>query len=121
MAKSKKASSPASTPRRAKPGTKKQRNRKASTGSDELFDGKTLAEAEVERLRASGNTTPQGGASSQNSISAHERRGLIVDAAYRYYQQRQRDGAQGSQLDDWLKAELEIDRMIELRTHMNDH
>lgn len=79
-----------------------------------------MAEVEAERLRAYGDTVARDSAQSRITAFAHEREHLIAEAAYRFYQQRQRDGARGSQLDDWLKAEVEIDRMLESRARVND-
>jgi hypothetical protein len=97
-------------------GAKTRGIRESSSQSGKSFEGRTEAEAEAEMLR-----DPEFGTMSQDSTPApqplppQERRRLTEEAAYRCYQQRGRQ--QGSPLDDWLKAEGEVDRMLASRTH----
>jgi Protein of unknown function (DUF2934) len=51
------------------------------------------------------------GLGAESGIDKEERRQLIAEAAYYRYQNR--DYGMGSDVDDWLAAEEEIDRMLD--------
>jgi hypothetical protein len=108
MAKARKPSSPDTVAN-----LKTQRVQGSPAQIDRSFDGKTEAETEADKLRGSGLS--QDGNPLPQPISPQERRRLIAETAYRCYQQR--DRGQGSPLDDWLKAETEVDRLLAARTH----
>ncbi|HEX5464931.1 MAG TPA: DUF2934 domain-containing protein [Burkholderiales bacterium] len=115
MAKARKPS-PASTSRNATTSAKTRGIRESSAQSGKSFEGRTEAEAEAEMLRdPEFSTMSQDSTPAPDPLSPQERRHLIQEAAYRCYQQRGRQ--QGSPLDDWLKAEGEVDRMLASRTH----
>lgn len=48
--------------------------------------------------------------SPRSTVDDSARRRMIREAAYRRYQQRGK--AEGSELDDWLQAEAEVDRAL---------
>lgn len=115
MARARKPSS-ASTPRNTTTSAKTRGIRESSSPSGKSFEGKTEAEAEAEMLSDPElSTMSQDSTPAPQPLSPQERRRLIEEAAYRCYQQRGRQ--QGSPLDDWLKAEGEVDRMLASRTH----
>ncbi len=119
MARGRRPSS-AATSRNATTSAKTRGIQEASAQSGKSFEGRTEAEAEAEMLRdPEFGTISQGSAPAPQPLSPQERRRLIEEAAYRCYQQR--GCRQGSPLDDWLKAEDEVDRMLAPRTHGGGH
>lgn len=119
MARARKSSS-APTSRNATTSAKTRGIRESSSQTGKSFEGRTEAEAEAEMLHdPEFSTMSQDSTPAPQPLSAQERRRLIEEAAYRCYQQRGRQ--QGSPLDDWLKAEGEVDRMLASGTHGGGH
>jgi hypothetical protein len=57
-------------------------------------------------------TEPVGGSEGRARISPEERRRMIAEAAY--FRAERRGFAAGGELDDWVQAETDIDRLVEL-------
>lgn len=114
MAKPRKPSS-ASGSRDAATRAKTRDTREAPAAkSEQLSEGKTQAEAEADAIRhGEFNAVSRDSATPLEPVPLQERQRMIAEAAYRCYQQR--DQAHGSSLDDWLKAETEVDQMLASR------
>ncbi|OGA44666.1 MAG: hypothetical protein A3G24_08255 [Betaproteobacteria bacterium RIFCSPLOWO2_12_FULL_62_13] len=62
---------------------------------------------------------PSAGAEVVAAASPEERRRMIAEAAY--FRAERRGFAVGGELDDWIQAEAEIDRLSELGSSRSKH
>jgi len=74
--------------------------------------GAASVRAPTKPEQAAASAAPQGGSekTAPETICPEERYGMIAEAAY--YRAKRRGFARGSEFDDWLAAEAEIERLL---------
>jgi hypothetical protein len=103
-----------SPPTRSKPSKKKPASRKgaakASTGKTAKKTKKSPAKSAAPQTKTKAQRAATGVASAPPALSVEDRRGMIAQAAYLYAEQRGFTG--GDPVQDWLRAEAEVDAAL---------